>query len=91
VLFTEPLFFAFFAIVAIVYWSSSQNHWRKRWLTAASYFFYAAWDWRFCSLILLSTVIDFVVGLKLENSPTQLLRHRWRTVRHSSFVTAGCS
>ena len=32
----------------------------------ASYFFYGWWDWRFLSLILTSTLIDYVVGMKLE-------------------------
>lgn len=37
-------------------------------LLAASYFFYAAWDWRFLSLILFSTVVDFVIGRALARS-----------------------
>ena len=35
---------------------------------AGSYFFYGWWDWRFLSLILISTVIDYSVGLKLEKT-----------------------
>ncbi len=35
-------------------------------LLVASYVFYGAWDWRFLFLILLSTVIDYVVGLNIE-------------------------
>lgn len=31
-------------------------------LLAASYLFYAAWDWRFLSLILISTVVDYVAA-----------------------------
>jgi D-alanyl-lipoteichoic acid acyltransferase DltB (MBOAT superfamily) len=31
-------------------------------LLAASYLFYAWWDWRFLGLMLLSTVTDYVVG-----------------------------
>ena len=31
------------------------------WLLAASYYFYAAWDWRFLSLLIGSTLVDFVV------------------------------
>lgn len=37
-------------------------------LLAASYFFYAAWDWRFLSLIIFSTLVDFGVGLILSRS-----------------------
>lgn len=31
-------------------------------LLAASYVFYAAWDWRFLGLLMLSTAVDFVLG-----------------------------
>jgi alginate O-acetyltransferase complex protein AlgI len=34
-------------------------------LLAASYFFYGWWDWRFVGLIILSSLIDYVVGLSL--------------------------
>ncbi|WP_322931900.1 MBOAT family O-acyltransferase [Arenibacter sp. GZD-96] len=37
-------------------------------LLLASYFFYALWDWRFLSLILASTVVDYFVGIKIHNS-----------------------
>jgi D-alanyl-lipoteichoic acid acyltransferase DltB (MBOAT superfamily) len=35
-------------------------------LLAASYFFYGWWDWRFVGLIVLSSAIDYAVGLGLE-------------------------
>lgn len=35
-------------------------------LLAASYVFYGWWDWRFLSLILFSTIVDYSVGLELE-------------------------
>ena len=34
----------------------------------ASYFFYGWWDWRFLSLIVTSTLIDYFVGLRLEQT-----------------------
>ncbi len=37
-------------------------------LLAASYYFYAAWDWRFLSLLIGSTVVDFLVGRYLGRS-----------------------
>jgi D-alanyl-lipoteichoic acid acyltransferase DltB (MBOAT superfamily) len=33
----------------------------------ASYVFYGWWDWRFLSLIFFSTVVDYLVGLRLRN------------------------
>ncbi|MFT5444187.1 MAG: alginate O-acetyltransferase complex protein AlgI, partial [Myxococcota bacterium] len=35
---------------------------QNRLLLFASYAFYAAWDWRFCFLIALSTLVDFQVA-----------------------------
>ena len=63
-LFTEYRFFAFFALVLIVYWALRGNGARKLWLLVCSYGFYAAWDWRFLSLILISTTVDYVAGLR---------------------------
>ena len=78
-LFTEPLFFAFFAIVFLAYWSLRDRNARKWLLLIASYFFYAAWDWRFCGLIFASTMIDFIVGLRLRDSADDRRRF-WVTV-----------
>ncbi|MCC6697751.1 MAG: MBOAT family protein [Candidatus Hydrogenedentes bacterium] len=37
-------------------------------LLAASYIFYGAWDWRFLGLMLISTVIDYAVALRLRTA-----------------------
>ena len=34
-------------------------------IVIASYVFYGWWDWRFLSLIIFSTLIDYTVGIKL--------------------------
>src|SRR4030095_5420677 len=66
-LFVELKFLPFFLIVFTVYWAILRNKtWRKVWLLAASYYFYASWDWRFLALLIFSTVLDFVVGLGLS-------------------------
>ena len=64
-LFTQPIFFAFFGLVFCLYWALSGYTVRKRLLLVASYVFYGAWDYRFLSLILASTVVDYFVGLGL--------------------------
>ena len=40
-------------------------------LVIASYFFYGWWDWRFLFLILLSTMVDYYIGLQIEKSTNQ--------------------
>ncbi|MEO0471883.1 MAG: MBOAT family O-acyltransferase [Bacteroidota bacterium] len=46
-------------------------------ILAASYFFYAWWDWRFLSLIVLSSLTDFVVGQKISDSHTPQHKKYW--------------
>ena len=67
-LFVEFRFVLFFAVVFAVTWALRSNRARKVWLLATSYLFYAAWDWRFLSLIVGSTVVDYAVGRGLANS-----------------------
>lgn len=53
-LFNSVEFFIFFFIVLVLYYSL-RHRWQNRMLLVASYFFYGWWDWRFLSLILIST------------------------------------
>ena len=43
-------------------------------ILVASYIFYGWWDWRFLSLIFLSTVADYFVGLKIYDSQDDKVR-----------------
>ncbi len=45
-------------------------------LLVASYVFYGWWDWRFLSLILLSTAVDFAVGRGLARTDDDRARKR---------------
>jgi alginate O-acetyltransferase complex protein AlgI len=67
-IFTELRFLTFFAAVFAVHWALPANRGRKAWLLLVSYAFYAAWDWRFLSLILVSTLVDYLVGLGLSRT-----------------------
>jgi alginate O-acetyltransferase complex protein AlgI len=56
--FTSLHFVAFFLIVYPLY--RVLPHRAQNWmLVGASYYFYAAWDWRFLSLLIGSTVVDY--------------------------------
>ena len=77
-IFTEFRFLIFFAIVYAVYWALHSNQWRKAWILVCSYAFYGAWDWRFLSLIIGSTLVDYVVGRKLDQHQDEpKLKRRW--------------
>ena len=43
-------------------------------IVAASYVFYGWWDWRFLSLIIFSTVLDYSIGRKLKYEENQKTR-----------------
>lgn len=49
-------------------------------LLAASYFFYACWDWRFLFLLAFSTGLDFYTGSKIFRARDQQSRKMWLTV-----------
>jgi D-alanyl-lipoteichoic acid acyltransferase DltB (MBOAT superfamily) len=46
-------------------------------LLVASYFFYACWDYRFMFLLLFSTVLDYVTGLKMFDAKTNWGKKFW--------------
>ncbi len=47
---------------------------KRLWLLVASYYFYAYWDYRFCGLLLLSTVVDYWVALWMDQSRSDRVR-----------------
>ena len=61
-------FAIFLPIIFILYWFVINKNLKLQNLliVIASYFFYGWWDWRFLSLILFSTIVDYSVGLKLN-------------------------
>ena len=69
-LFNSSEFLIFLPTVFLIYWyllrkkSKVQNFF----LLVSSYFFYGWWDWRFLFLIILSTTVDYLVGLKISSS-----------------------
>jgi len=60
-LFNTPQFFAFLAVVLILFYCSPRS-WRRIILLAASYFFYMSWIPRFILLLLALTVIDYTAA-----------------------------
>ena len=62
-------FAIFLPIVFFLYWFVINKNIKLQnaFLVAASYLFYGWWDWRFLSLIIFSTIIDYWVGRLLAN------------------------
>ncbi|MEP6918452.1 MAG: MBOAT family protein, partial [Acidobacteriota bacterium] len=63
----------FFLIVYAAY--RVLPHRAQNWLLlVASYYFYAAWDWRFLGLLIASTLVDFTCGLAMGRSESARTR-----------------
>lgn len=68
-LFNSIDFAIFLPIVFILYWFVMDKNLKLQNLliVVASYIFYGWWDWRFLSLILFSSLVDYFVGIGLLN------------------------
>ncbi len=75
-LFNSIEFAVFLPVVFLGYWllTARRTGLQNLLLLAASYVFYGWWDWRFLSLILLSSMVDFLVGLGMESTGRQWKR-----------------
>ena len=69
-LFNSLEFFFFLPIVFCLYWFVFNKNARLQNLLIliSSYLFYGWWDWRFLTLILFSTIVDYLIGLKIYDS-----------------------
>jgi alginate O-acetyltransferase complex protein AlgI len=72
VTFNSVTYIVFLAVVVAAYWRLRHRH-QNVVLLVASYVFYGAWNWRFLSLMLISTVLDYSVGRAMPGS-----RHKGR-------------
>lgn len=80
-LFNSLSFALFFPIVLILYWSLRKNlKFQNILLAVASCFFYACWDWRFLFLLLFSIGLDYLSGIKIENSKNNREATFWLTL-----------
>ena len=61
-------FAIFLPLVFFIYWFLINRNLRAQnfLIVLASYVFYGWWDWRFLSLILLSTTVDYSIGRKFR-------------------------
>ncbi len=74
-IFNSYLFWAFFSVVLLLYWALPHKPQRYL-LLISSYLFYGAWDWRFLSLIAISTMVDFWVAQGIEHHQSSTTRKR---------------
>lgn len=78
-LFNSYIFLFFFVVVYALYINLRQRG-QNTLLLVASYAFYGAWDWRFCSLLIISTVVDFVVANQISTAGSHKIKKNWLLV-----------
>ena len=68
-LFNSIDFAVFLPIVYFLYWFVTKKSLKLQNLliVVASYIFYGWWNWKFLSLIIFSTIVDYTIGLRLNN------------------------
>ncbi len=74
--FTSLTFIVFYVIVFAIYWWLDKD-WQNRLIVLSGLVFYGWWDWRFAVLLLITTGIDFLVGLALERETGIGRRKAW--------------
>ncbi|MEL6657861.1 MAG: MBOAT family O-acyltransferase [Bacteroidota bacterium] len=83
-LFNSIDFAIFLPVVFLLYWFVANRSlaWQNALVVLASYVFYGWWNWRFLSLIVFSTLVDFVVGRRLakEKNPFRRKALLWTSV-----------
>jgi alginate O-acetyltransferase complex protein AlgI len=77
VIFSSVDFFIFFAVVLVFLAVVKSNPIKKGFLLAASYFFYAYWDWRFVFLMFAMSLANYFFGLRIEATEDARQRKFW--------------
>jgi alginate O-acetyltransferase complex protein AlgI len=76
-LFNSFAFFVFLGLLLPLYYRLRSVRAQNLLLVVSSYFFYGWWDWRFCGLLLLSTVVDFHAARAIASSNQPVTKKRW--------------
>lgn len=77
-LFPTVEFAVFFVVVLTVSWllMRARTPW-KLFVLAASYVFYAGWDWRYCFLLAGSTLVNQFIAVQLSLTSAERVRRWW--------------
>jgi alginate O-acetyltransferase complex protein AlgI len=69
--------FAFLPVVFTAFWLARTRPQRYVILTVSGYVFYGYWNWRFCLLLLFSSLVSFMAGIMIDRSPSPAARRAW--------------
>ena len=76
--FNSIQFLVFFSVFFVIFWKINkvfEVNISNAYLVCSSYLFYACWDYRFLSLILFSTISDYMIGNKIYRSKNKRRRY----------------
>lgn len=78
-LFNSITFLVFFILVFFIYWFPLKNKTQRQniFILLSSYVFYGWWNWKFLSLIIISTLIDYFIALKLNRLNNNFQKKIW--------------
>jgi len=88
-LFNSFEYLIFLPVVFILYWFVFANKLKVQnlLLLIVSYIFYGWWDWRFLSLIIFSSFVDYFCGIHIEKSTNPKSKKQWLIL--SMFINLG--
>jgi alginate O-acetyltransferase complex protein AlgI len=69
--------FAFLPVVFMAFWLSRTKQQRYLVLTVSGYVFYGWWDWRFCFLLLFSSMVSFTAGIMIDRAESRAVQRAW--------------
>ncbi len=77
-LFNSIDFAVFLPIVFVLYWFVFGNNYRIQngLLIVASYVFYGWWDYRFLSLIVFSSIVDYIIAQQIESGKNKKIKKK---------------
>jgi alginate O-acetyltransferase complex protein AlgI len=83
----HSLEFAIFFVIVFSLYSVLKHQSQNRLLLVASYVFYGAWDWRYLSLLLISTTVDFFCSHAIRRTNEQPRKNLFLTLSIFSNLT----
>jgi len=79
VLFNSIEFAIFLPVVFLIYWFALNSNLKMQscFLLLAGYFFYGWWDWRFLFLLILVSIINYLIGIRIDINEENRKRKIW--------------
>ncbi len=74
--FTSAIFFIFFTLFFLLYWLVFKKNLliQNLFILLGSYLFYAWWDWRFLSILIVASFVNYILGIYIEKATNS--KHR---------------